>query len=439
MAADHDYDSYAEHYGKRDDASRAKSNSNEEFEKLCRDIGNSVGQISDALSKSLSDAGSTIGSAVNQAVEGYKKSQTKAQLRAARKQEQMLIDSRFALPKSLSGSGVVRSVIGGILSLSFGSAVMDEIIQFSLMDISSSVIGLVITGVLFGLSVKLLVGGIKRIKASNMLNSLRRIMGTKEFISINDLSNLLDMSHQKTVNDIKYLLKEGAIPEGHMDQQCSTLMVTNNAYEQYLRMLEAKRVKQIEDRRAEEAKRIQYQVNAHDGSKQDGASVADDLLTEGLPPKIAAFIGKGAQYIDQMRKLDICIDDAQVSERIVRIEDLAVKILLRARSNPDVIDELGKFMDYYLPTTIKLLSAYEMLEEQEVQGDNIISSRHEIESTLDVLIQAYEKLLDATFMDLSMDVSSEISVLNVVLAQEGLTDNPFQHSEDNDIGSKDRG
>ena len=85
---------------------------------------------------------------------------------------------------------------------------------------------------------------------------------------------------------------------------------------------------------------------------------------------------------------------------------------------------------------MKLLTAYDALEEQQVQGENIKSSRREIESTLDVLIQAYEKLLDDTFADLSMDVSSEISVLNVILAQEGLTESPFDSKPEDTINNR---
>ena len=79
-------------------------------------------------------------------------------------------------------------------------------------------------------------------------------------------------------------------------------------------------------------------------------------------------------------------------------------------------------MEYYLPTTIKLLEAYEELDAQPVQGENIISSKQEIEKTLDTLNTAFEKLLDDLFQDTAWDLSSDISVLNTMLAQEGLTE-----------------
>jgi 5-bromo-4-chloroindolyl phosphate hydrolysis protein len=79
-------------------------------------------------------------------------------------------------------------------------------------------------------------------------------------------------------------------------------------------------------------------------------------------------------------------------------------------------------MDYYLPMTVKLLNAYADMDAQPVQGQNIQASKKEIEATLDTLNLAFEKLLDKIFEDTALDVSSDISVLNTLLAQEGLAD-----------------
>ena len=79
-------------------------------------------------------------------------------------------------------------------------------------------------------------------------------------------------------------------------------------------------------------------------------------------------------------------------------------------------------MQYYLPTTLKLLKAYREFDGQPVQGENIISSKKEIEKTLDTLNVAFEKLLDDLFQETAWDVSTDISVLHTMLAQEGLTE-----------------
>ena len=66
------------------------------------------------------------------------------------------------------------------------------------------------------------------------------------------------------------------------------------------------------------------------------------------------------------------------------------------------------------------------MDAQPVQGETILASKREIEGTLDTLNLAYEKLLDELFADTALDVSSDISVLNTLLAQEGLTGDGFK-------------
>ena len=75
--------------------------------------------------------------------------------------------------------------------------------------------------------------------------------------------------------------------------------------------------------------------------------------------------------------------------------------------------------------TIKLLDAYEEMDAQPVQGENITSSKKEIEAAIDTLNEAFAKLLDSVFKDTAWDVSSDISVLHTMLAQEGLTKDDF--------------
>ena len=88
-------------------------------------------------------------------------------------------------------------------------------------------------------------------------------------------------------------------------------------------------------------------------------------------------------------------------------------------------------MKYYLPTTIKLLDSYEKLTEEELSGQhpdqltNIAKSKKEIEDTLDTIDQAFEKLLDSFFEEAAWDISSDISVLHNMFAQEGLTESDF--------------
>ena len=120
------------------------------------------------------------------------------------------------------------------------------------------------------------------------------------------------------------------------------------------------------------------------------------------------------------------IPGEEISEKIARMEMLVDRIFDRVEQKPDTVSDIRKLMDYYLPMTMKLLQAYEDLDAQPVQGENIISSKIEIEKTIDTLNVAFEKLLDDLFQDTAWDVSSAISVLNTMLAQEGLTEDEIR-------------
>ncbi len=98
------------------------------------------------------------------------------------------------------------------------------------------------------------------------------------------------------------------------------------------------------------------------------------------------------------------------------------KIFDYVELHPDQLPEIRKFMEYYLPTTLKLLEAYKEFDSQPVQGGNISSAKKKMEKALDTINLAFENLLDNLFEDAAMDISTDISVLNTLLAQEGLTE-----------------
>ncbi len=399
--------------GPPDPRTRVDGKSQEDFERLCQDIGRGVSQVSDALAQGLSGAGDAIGHAIGQAVEGYRQNQSRAQEKAALARQQALINARFGRISSVRTSGIIRCVIGGLLTLSFGTGLIEELFLLGSMSVPSWIAGMAFTAVFFGLSLALLASGIRRIRAASDMGDIRRIMGTREAMSIAELAHLMGQKPAKLATSLSYILKNRLLPQGRMDDEQTTLMVTDEAYQHYLALRESEQRRQMEER----ARRAPGPAAPPSGEPV--------ISSEVLSPKVVAFLESGDGYLRQIRQLDVDISDEAVSQRIVKIEAVVGRILARAKEEPQVIDQLGRFVDYYLPTTVKLLSAYDALEEQEAPGDNVQSSRQEIESTLDVLLQAYEKLLDATFADLSMDVSSEISVLNVVLAQEGLTQSPF--------------
>lgn len=136
-------------------------------------------------------------------------------------------------------------------------------------------------------------------------------------------------------------------------------------------------------------------------------------------------IAEGEEYIRKIHASNDAIPGEEISKKISKMENVIQRIFDRVEAHPEQVSDIRKLMEYYLPMTIKLLNAYEELDRQPVQGNNILNSKKEIEDTLDTLNDAFMMLLDDLFEDTAVDVSSDISVLKTMLAQEGLKKKDF--------------
>ena len=142
-------------------------------------------------------------------------------------------------------------------------------------------------------------------------------------------------------------------------------------------------------------------------------------------PELDKMIEDGKKAIAEMKRLDDNIADPTISAQIVRLQQLAGKIFAQVEQNPEKLSQIRKFMNYYLPTTLKILNAYDRMGEQGVAGENITSTMHKVEGMMDTIIKAFEKQLDNLFGAEAMDISTDMVVLENMMAREGLTDDPL--------------
>lgn len=229
----------------------------------------------------------------------------------------------------------------------------------------------------------------------------------REYGNIKDLAQRMHKKEKFVVKDLEAMIRKGWFLQGYLDDQKVCLMTSKAAYDQYRELMaQAKQQKMQEQEKKEQQK-------------------ADADRRAGLDPKVQEVIEAGNRYIRKIRECNDAIPGEVVSEKMSRMELLTKRIFERVEQNPEAVTDIRRLMEYYLPTAVKLLEAYEELDAQPVQGENILSSKKEIEDTLDTLNMAFEKLLDDLFQDTAWDVSSDISVLKTMLAQEGLTENDF--------------
>ena len=138
-------------------------------------------------------------------------------------------------------------------------------------------------------------------------------------------------------------------------------------------------------------------------------------------PEIDPIIEEGNRALSEMGRLYMSIKDVEVRQKINEIMRITDKITQDAIEDPSDIPQIKKFMNYYLPTTIKLLNAYDRMSAQGIEGENLDKSMKNINEMLDAAIVAYKKRLDSLFANQALDIETDIEVMNTMLAREGLS------------------
>ncbi len=303
----------------------------------------------------------------------------------------------YGSPSHITAEAFIKLIGGGLLAGFSGLALLGfaAISWWFYWDIGMIPLLLGLAGM--GGGAALMVSGVKRLGLVRRFKTYRRILGEKTHCTLERLARGVGKNIQQVRGEVQKMIDCGLFLQGHLDKEQTLLIVSDEAYQYF----EQSRL-QLEERQRQEA-----------AAKQ--AKPAQDS-------RVQEVLDRGNAFIAQIRACNDAIPGEEISGKIYRMETIVRRIFQRAEQHPEVVPDLKKLMDYYLPMTVKLLNAYADMDAQPVQGENIQASKREIEQTLDTLNLAFEKLLDELFSDTAMDVSSDISVLHTLLAQEGLTD-----------------
>ena len=128
----------------------------------------------------------------------------------------------------------------------------------------------------------------------------------------------------------------------------------------------------------------------------------------------------GRMAIAEMKRLDDNIADPGISADIVRLEQVSEKIFEEVKRDPKKLPKIRRFMDYYLPTTLKLLNSYDRMSATGVSGENIDTTLAKVEGMMRTIVAAFEKQLDSLYGADALDISTDITVLETMMAREGL-------------------
>lgn len=143
-------------------------------------------------------------------------------------------------------------------------------------------------------------------------------------------------------------------------------------------------------------------------------------------PDLDKILKDGQLAISEMKRLDANIADPGISADIVRLEQVSSKIFEEVRHSPENLPQIRRFMDYYLPTTLKLLNSYDRMSAAGISGENINTTLSKVEGMMRTVVAAFEKQLDSLYGAEALDISTDITVLETMMAREGLTEDPLK-------------
>lgn len=354
------------------------------------------------------DTGNSSGQSKARSYTEQSRYQSRTQNNASSRPQTRVSQPPVPYTRSVPGkvSGLVMEIIGFSLAGIFGLGMLGG----AFAGLADAAVGIVLTSVFTPLALAGLGVGLKGFSLRERAKRFRRYvekLGKKGYCSLEELAAAVGKKKDYVVKDVRKMIGKRFFYEAHIDDQNTTLMLTDDIFEQYTQAQEAMKKRQA---MAQEARETAASQNARRSSNPNLTEEGRKMLEE------------GDAYIRHIRECNDDIPGEEISAKLSRLEMIMTRIFAQVEKQPELTGDLRKFMNYYLPTTAKLVEAYREMDAQPVQGENIRRAKKEIEDSLDTINEAFENLLDSFFEDKVWDISSDINVMKSMLKQEGLTE-----------------
>lgn len=419
------------------------------------DFKNLNNMISDTVTSALNDAGITTGKAWQQK-EAWKNQkhtsnyspeywsqQRMARLQAQQQSRQAMQNaawqSRQAMRNTAQQAAQARQAVArntltvpvknvglgwGITGIVLGSCALVPFLVFFILA-SVGVLGSVpVWGLLLFLAIAMIVAGAKDVSMITRAKRYVRLCGNKLYATMEELAAGTGESVRQVRKDIKKILRKGILPTARVDLKATTLMLNDIVFQQYLKSQQARTEQAAATVKPQESKTPSQLVNEARSKQQE---------------ELQTMVNEGHEYIKKLRELNDVIEGEVISNKLYQLENILKEIFARVEKEPDQMHRMKKVMEYYLPTTLKLVEAYRDYDSISAPGTEVISAMAEIEKTLDSINMAFEQLLNSLFQDSIFDVTTDAQVLQTMLAREGLTKElelepvPVMSNTDNDV------
>ncbi len=158
----------------------------------------------------------------------------------------------------------------------------------------------------------------------------------------------------------------------------------------------------------EEQKRRQEEVTS---IPLTGDKVADQVITA------------GREMLVTIKRENAAIPDKDLSDMMDNLFIKCEQIFRTVSECPSKAPQVRKFMNYYLPTTLKMLATYRTMEQRGVSYGEMKEARETTVRGMNLILTACQKQIDNLHRENMLDISTDIDVLEQMLKRDGFTDN----------------
>lgn len=218
----------------------------------------------------------------------------------------------------------------------------------------------------------------------------------KSYCYIDDMIQSCNRNLEQVLSDLQDAIDRKLIPQGHFSNEKNVFFVSDHAFSKYEEM--AVVYDDYFKKQLEERNRIRERT-----------------------PEIINILATGDQYVEKLQYIENQISNKNIKSKILMMKKTITSIFRELDMNSNYVGSLNLFLDYYLPTTEKLLDTYLEIDSKP-NIPNIRKAKKEIYDSICLIVSVYEGILDRLYEDIEFDISSEVSALEIITSQEGLAD-----------------
>lgn len=258
-------------------------------------------------------------------------------------------------------------------------------------------IGIIVSAIVITINIMAVVKEVRQMSFNKRYNTYVKDLKFKNIELIDDLSAYSKVRPETIIKDLNKAIKMKLIPQGHFGKDNLIFIVSNELYEKY------------------KNKQAAY-------DRYYRKQVEERLRMKERTEELQEIMSQGQEYIDKIHESNDIIKEKMISQKLDRMESVVATIFHEVDVNPKNADKLGMFMNYYLPTTEKLLEAYIEIDEKQIKGKSLEKTKKDIEEAIDKIIDSFEGLLDKFYQEKELDIATDISAMEILMKQDGLSE-----------------